>query len=481
MRTILGLLRRRFGHSLAYIAAVAFDKGFSIVTIPLMAHFLTPGEFGQLDVAVSLIEFVSLIFTLGLASTAVRFASARRSRREQRRCAAELLGAGLMIALVCGLLVQLLAPWLMMLAGVALDTAAVRWGLLGAAATGLIEMPLMWLRFRDQAWRFFLLVAARAMLQAAGTIGILFHGGGAAGVLTANAIMALLFASVLLILQIRRAGIAVSWWALRAIANYGLPLVGGLLAMFALGNCDRWFLSGTVQDAEIAFYGLAVKLGLATAIATQPFILWWSARRLAILARPGGLAELRRAWGQGVSILLLAGLAIAMLAPVFIHLAFPEAYSRAIVYLPFVVAISILNELCSLTNTGVYAASSGFKVMAVNGISAAVTLLLYALLIPVYGVFGAIAATLAGQIIRLALFVKLGHQHAPIAFPWPAVLAAGGVSGGLLTLAPAADQELWRLLWAPAALAALAAFLHVVGLTGLPAGARFHLRARLLR
>jgi O-antigen/teichoic acid export membrane protein len=467
--------------SLAYIAAVGFDKGFSIITIPLMAHFLAPDAFGRLDVAVSLIEFTSLIFTLGLANTVVRFASGQSLRKDQRRCAAELLGAGLVIVAVCALIVQLIAPWLIALIGIAIETTAVRWGLAGAAATGLIELPLMWLRFRDQAWRFFAFISVRAVAQAGATVGILYAGGGAEGVLIANAAVALSFAGVLLVSQIRRTGLGLSRWAVRSVGAYGLPLVGGLLAMFALGNCDRWFLSGTIADAEIAFYGLAVKLGIATALATQPFMLWWNARRLAILSRRGGLAELAVAWGRGVSLLLISGLFVALAAPVFIHLAFPEAYARAIVYLPFIVAISVLNELCTLTNTGAYAASHGLRVMLVNTAGAAVALALYALLIPAYGAFGAVAATIAGHLARLGLFVMLGESRAPVAYPWAAFIVAAGLTGGLVALAPPAEAFVLRAVWTLAAMAALAALLHKTGLAGLPAGALSGLRARLSR
>jgi len=469
------------GRSVAYIAAVGFDKGFSIITIPLMAHFLSPGDFGRLDVTVSLIEFTSLIFTLGLADTVVRFASMETARLAQRRCAAELLGAGLVIVALTAVLVQLAAPWLIAVIGITIDETAVRWGLAGAAATGLIEMPLIWLRFRDQAWRYFGFIALRALVQAAATVGVLYAGGGAPGVLTANAIVALAFASLLLISQLRRTGLGFSVWALRTVGGYGLPLVGGLLAMFALGNCDRWFLSGTIADSEIAFYGLAVKLGLATALMTQPFMLWWNARRIAMLARPGGLDEIAGAWGRGVSLLLMSGLFVALAGPVFIHAAFPAAYARAIVYLPLVVAISVLNELCSLSNIGCYAAAHGLRVLLVNVLGALAALALYALLIPAYGAFGAIAATIAGHLARLGLFLLMGQARAPVRYAWGPFLAACVVAGALVALAPPPDALVLRGSWALAALMILAAMLYRTGLAGVTAEALADLRARLSR
>lgn len=474
-------IRAAFSRPVAYVAAVGFDKGFSIITIPLMAHFLSPDDFGRLDVTVSLIEFTSLIFTLGLADTVVRFASMEAARLAQRRCAAELLGAGLLIVALLAMLVQLAAPWLIAIIGITIDETAVRWGLAGAAATGLIEMPLIWLRFRDQAWLFFSFIAARAVVQATATVGVLYAEGGAAGVLIANALVALGFAGVLLVSQTRRTGLGFSGWALRSVGGYGLPLVGGLLAMFALGNCDRWFLSGTIADSEIAFYGLAVKLGLATALLTQPFMLWWNARRIAMLARPGGLAEISGAWGRGVSILLMSGLFVALAGPVFIHAAFPPDYARAVVFLPLVVAISVLNELCSLSNIGCYAAAHGLRVLLVNTLGALVALALYALLIPAYGAFGAVAATIAGHLVRLWLFLLLGRERAPVQYAWGPFLAACALATALVAVAPPADALVLRGSWALAALMLLAALLYRTRLAGVSAEALADLRGRISR
>ncbi|MFK9842411.1 hypothetical protein ACJENN_25500, partial [Escherichia coli] len=89
-----------------------------------------------------------------------------------------------------------------------------------------------------------------------------------------------LIAALLVASQLRSTGIELSWVAARQLGLYGLPLVGSALAMFALGSCNRWFLSGNVPDADIAFLGLASKLALATPLLLQPFLLWWSPRRI---------------------------------------------------------------------------------------------------------------------------------------------------------------------------------------------------------
>ena len=49
-------LAGRLPPAVAYIVSVLLDKGFSVLTIPLVATYLPPNRYGQLDVAVSVIE-----------------------------------------------------------------------------------------------------------------------------------------------------------------------------------------------------------------------------------------------------------------------------------------------------------------------------------------------------------------------------------------------------------------------------------------
>ncbi len=453
----------------AYILAVAADKGFSLLTIPLMAHRLAPSSFGQLDVAVSVIEFMGILATFGLAETCIRFTAGDGAGRSGRqKIAAEILGAGLLCAALFAVAVQIFLDRIVALIGVTVDPFALRVAVAGACAAGLIELPLVWLRLNGRGWKFFSFVGVRAAVQAAATVTVLLAGFGVAGLLISNGIVMIVFAAALLASQIRETGLRISLASLPLIARYGLPLVGALVAMFALGNCDRWFLVGSVPSSEIAYYGLAAKLGLITAVLYQPFLLWWTPRRLVILSDEG-IGRLASAWGEGVALLIFSALVVALAAPSFIVVALPDAYRKAMYYLPLLVLISVLNELCTLSNTGVYATSHGFRVLTVNSAGAAAAIAGYALLIPSQGVMGAIEATIAAHLVRLGLFLWLGHRAAPAPYPWTSAAIAACLAALSVVLAPPATSLLLRGAWLTASCLLLAGTLVSLGLVTLPA------------
>lgn len=455
--------------AVAYIVSVAFDKGFSIITIPLVAGYLVPADYGRLDVAVSLIEFIGLVMSFGMGETLIRFAGTAEDVDTRRKAGAELVGAALLVAAVLGAGLQIAAPWIASWLTISVGTGALRAALLGATLTALVEMPLVWVRLQGRVDLFLAFTATRSMVQVLLMWLVLKAGLGADGILIANGGVVVVIATLLGAQQLRDTGIALSVIALKRVASYGVPIVGAMLAMFALGSLNRWFMSGTVPDSEIAFFGLAFKLALAAPLLLQPFALWWNPRRIAVLNGPGGLEESARAWGLGFSVLAVSALGVALIGPAFIELMLPKTYAGASFYLPFVVLICFLNELNTLCNVGVYARTTGLAVLAVNCAGAVAAVAGYLMLTGKLGVFGVVASMITGHIVRLALFIYLGREVAPIRYPWLSASAMLALGGAAVCLAPGPSMVVARIAWTILSVALSLVVLVGLGLLRVPA------------
>ena len=258
-----------------------------------------------------------------------------------------------------------------------------------------------------------------------------------------------------MVLHIRDVGLRIDMETLRRGGTYGLPLVGGALAMFVLGACDRWFLAAAVPAAELGFYGLAAKLSFIVPLAMQPFGLWWYAQRIRVLSEPDGLTQSARMIAVGMA-LLGVGVAVTCTgAPILIENFLPAPYRSALAYLPWLALIAVLNEMCSLVNVGVYAARNAYGVLVINSVGAFVAFTGYVALVPHFGVAGAIAATIAGQSARLALFLRVGSKLAPIVYPWSLCAAIVFIDLALLRFVSSAPGILAKLVVLTLAVAVL--------------------------
>ena len=250
--------------------SLLFTKGLAFVTIPLLTGRLAPADYGRLELTLSIVEAFGIVLTLGVADSLFRFA-AGADERQTRQVAGGLTGFVLLLALLIGLALQAgvwsLAPSL----GLADISRPLSLGLASASLSALIELPLAYLRLRGRAGLFVLFTTGRAALQVAVMVVTLNAGLGVEGLLGGNLCVDATLAILLLALQIRECGLSLDAGVLAHSLRYTLPLIGGSLAMFALGSCDRWFLAGVVSPATLGFYGLAVKLSLIAPLAIQPF------------------------------------------------------------------------------------------------------------------------------------------------------------------------------------------------------------------
>lgn len=437
-----------------YAASIALTRGMALISIPLVTRYLSPDEYGRLELILSVVEFAGIVLSFAVADVLFRLAAEgdEESARGQVRA---LGGLTLVLAISVGLFLQALVFAGSGLVQGVVDAQLLAIGLLGASISGLIEMPLAWIRCRGRANVFLFYVAARAILQILVMWALLSHGWGALGLLAGNACVDVLIASTLVFRQWRDVGFSIDREVFARAARYGGPLVLGSLAMFVLGACDRWFLAGAAPIADIAFYALAAKLAMAVALAVQPFGLWWYPQRIRMLCEPDGLRRSARAVTAGFALLMAGAIGVAGLAPFLFELLLPVAYAPALGLLTPLIAIIVLNEACSLLNVGAYAGRTGFLPLAVNSAGAVVALTGYVTLVPSHGVGGAVAATVAAHAVRLAAYLVAGRSRAPIPYQYPAILLMSLVAG-LAAPAAVAAGPFERMVIMTAGVAAIA-------------------------
>lgn len=450
-----------------YGAGLAWTKGLALVMVPILTRALSPAQFGTLEVLSSMAEVGALIAGAGLIDTLYRFAS---GGVDDKAAAARVCGLALCIAMTAALAVCAASAAIAhLLPGGVSRTQVLLLGLC-ISLEPLIGVPMAWLRMRGQAGRYAAVQAGRASIQTALVGALVAAGWGVQGVLTAGLAAACLTAAGLAAAQSRSTGIAIAPGTWGEMLRYGVPLVGAGLAAFILGTADRMLLSGNVSAAALGQYGLAAKFSMMAALLTQPFELWWFPRRLAVLGQPGGAARTAQVVGAGAAFVMLAATGAAIAGPVLIQTLTPPAYHPGSAYVPFLAAALALQSLGSLVSVGCYVGRTGSRSFAVNAAAAAVALAGYLLLIPHWGVAGAVAATVAAQIARTTLFHVISQRHVRIAYPFQAL--------GLLAMpcvaAAAAPQFLPSGLTAIVG-ALLAFFIAMVmaaltGLVPLPAG-----------
>ncbi len=409
-----------------YGLSLLATRGMSIVMLPYITHTLSPTDYGSIELLQGFADAVTVIFGFGLVEAMFRYAGRFGADRNDLPAAA--YGAILALALPCAALLQLSAPLVVKLLGPTIPLDAVRFILGTASLDGLIALSLGWIRFENKSGLYLGLVAGRSVVQVAGIVAALEFGFGITGIMAAGFIASSLLAAVLMVVHYRTVGIRFDAAIAAKLVRYGAPIVLAGLAGFVLNTFDRLLLVPAVPVTAIAEYALALKLSFLLTLLFQPLTLWWQPRRISILSEFGGVERSGAVACLGFSYLCVVAVGLAVAGPSLIRLATPSAYHGAIVLVPWLLLAKAMMLASDLVDVGSYYAEDGRRPMAINLVAAGVALALYILLIPLFGIGGAIAATVIAYAVRLAAFTRVSLKRVKLPLPWGRLAAMAALS-----------------------------------------------------
>ncbi len=416
--------------------AIVIGKGLAFVMLPIVTGALSPAEFGALELLIAITDVGGVFLGLGLADTLFRFAA-----EAPRKVATTLWGMALALALLGGLALQLLIPLVMPWMPGPITTLDMQLVAATLALTSLIQVPLAWLRFRDAAWTFLMVEAAKSLIQAGSITTLLYFDQGITGILLGGLIANGLIALYLGFSLYRESGVALEPARAGMMVVYALPLVLSGSFGFILGSFDRWMLAPHISLEILGHYGLAAKFALLAAFAMQPFDMWWYPKRIGLLSSAEGRGHARDVVRFGCVMASAVTLVAMVLGPEVICLLTPHNYHAAGQILPWLLLVKLLHQYSNLLNVGCYAQRSTVQPMIINAASAALVVLGYLWLIPNLGFAGAIAALIIAQAFRLLVFAHASQEfariaHQPLQLAWPVLLIAPPLAANLLGESP---------------------------------------------
>ena len=412
------------GRTGAYMLAIVIGKGLAFVMMPIVTGALSPAEYGALELLIAITDVGGVLLGLGLADTLFRFAS-----DAPRRVAATLWAMALALALLGGLAMQSLIPLVMPWMPAPISTLDMQLVAASLALTSLVQVPLAWLRFRDAAWTFLMVEAAKSLIQAGSIATLLYFNQGITGILLGGLVANGLVALYLGLSLFRETGAAVEPARAKTMVIYALPLVLSGSFGFILGSFDRWMLAPHISLETLGHYGLAAKFAMLAAFAMQPFDMWWYPKRIGLLNSAEGRDHSRDVVRLGCAMAVCITLGAMLLGPEVIRFLTPPDYHAAGQILPWLLLAKLLHQYSILLNVGCYAQRSTVLPMAINGVSALLAVIGYVWLIPKFGLAGAITALLIAQAFRLYVFASASQDlariaHQPLQLAWPVLLIA---------------------------------------------------------
>jgi len=443
--------------SATYSAAVIIGRLSSVLLVPVYTRFLTPSDYGVLELLSVVQVVLELLVGVRVSESLLYFYAKVRGEDEAARN--KVVSSALFGSLVMGAILlavgwaaaPLVSQWLIP----GKDTTWwIRLSMLASAAVFPLSMGFSYLRALDWPIAYTVVSLIRLLLTIALAITLLagFHMG-IDGVLWAAAGGSLLPGLGLGVFMIWRVGLSWNREMFTAQLRYAAPLCVSGLLMSILHYGNRFFLQRYVSLAELGLFGLASRIALLVSFAQMPYSLYWNAQMFHIVKGKDGDSVYVRLTTYLVTVLAGVAIALSVFAPLALRILATPEFAAAAVFVPLLSATYVVRGLGDQWRSvfNIHRQTDRHMWATLAGVIA--SLLLFPLLIPPFGSWGAALSSLGGFAAMawasLVWAQRLKHYH----FEWlrlGKLLAACviTVSGNAwFTPVTIAGQIAWGSLW----------------------------------
>ncbi|MGE3595696.1 MAG: lipopolysaccharide biosynthesis protein [Dehalococcoidia bacterium] len=426
-------------HSLVYGLGFVLSKAVSVIMLPIYTRWLTPTDYGALQLITMTFEFVAIIAGSRLALGLFHFyhkAEDDPGRREVLSTAWLLLAVTYWLAAAATFAV---APWIadFVFEGVGRAPTLIRLAAVSMAFEGLMIVPMALCQLNARSSLFVGIGLAKLALQVAcnlvflipmrmGVMGVLW------GSVTTHAV----------------SGVALSIWLFRSargrfamrtalpFLRFGVPLVAMNLAMYVATFGDRYFLNRAGSPADVGLYGLAIQFGfLVGTVVYTPFGLIWDPQRFAVAKRPDRDSIFARVFIYISVPLVSMALGIALFAGDVLRVMATPDFLPAAAFVPAIMAAYVLQSWSFFLNIGTFVSEKTEYYTAANWAAAAVAIAGFFLLIPPFLTWGATVTVLIRMCVLCGLTYWFSQRLFPIQYRWGPIflLACLAIATGLIS------------------------------------------------
>ena len=416
-----GVPRRLGLGALAQDAAIyggvrVFLKSLAFLLVPLYARYLTPAEFGVLELVLAFTALVDVF--INLSGVLARFYFDKDDPRWRKQAITlYFLIESVYPAVLIGALVLFSDRLAGAVTGEAVYASLIVIALVDLYLTNVVDIPMALCRLRRKPWTFAFYALTRGLTQV--TLAVLLVAVwqyGVKGILVASLVSACVVFVVTLREYARDLVRSVDWRVGREMISFAWPTIVSAFAFYALNLLDRFFIKHYHGLEDNGLYGVAFRYSQIVLVGVFAFRMGWPQWHYSWLGsdrHPEMVARGANWFLAGIGFLVV--LVSAWILPLF-HLIIPTRYWDATVAVAPLCLAAMATGVYAVTSVGLNVTKRMRLIPVVALVAGAVAVGLYFLLIPPFSYVGAAWATVSALWLMALLIAVVSHRIYPV--PW---------------------------------------------------------------
>ncbi|HEY7158883.1 MAG TPA: lipopolysaccharide biosynthesis protein [Gemmataceae bacterium] len=440
-------------HAAVYGLASLLVQAGGFVLLPLYTHYLTPADYGVLEVLGRLAETAGTVLMFGgFRQALLTFYQQSHNETERRRVVMTTLSLFGLTGLVGGgVMLALAGPFSRQLgAFMHGDTSGISAGLLRLAILAILleplsQIPMTLLQARVESVRFVSIALAQFLVRVSlCVLFVKYLDGGVAGALGATVLMGTMFGFGLCTRELLRRPARPDLGQFRGLLRFSLPLMPGGLCFLLMHHGDRFFLLRYCDMDDVGTYALGYKLAQAAGMfSLAPLYMVWSAHMYKVARDLDAPRMFGTVFTRILAGYLLAALGLALFQEEVVALLGGAPYASASAVVAPVLLAYFCQSAASLMDAGLYVRRRTGLKLGVTLVTTAVMFVLYAVLIPRYGSRGAAFATLIGFVFLAVCTWAVTQRVFPVRYEWSRLSALLSLAVGLWLVSRLLPAEPW--------------------------------------
>jgi len=400
-----------FKNSAIYTIVTFLQRCTAFLLLPLYTAFLTPADYGTVNVVLSVSSFMAVLIMVALNGAATRLHYKNKEVGYRKKVWGTITTIVLVNSVFFGLLFIsfhgiLVDPFIG-------DIDFYPYALIALSYTIISPLYMLfqsYLQASQNAIHFGINTLINFLLQVGLTILFVVHYRmGALGLLSAYGITAFVFFIYVLTVFTPHLKFGIDKGITRFSLRYSLPLLPHQISLWSAGTIDNLFLNGLKGKSVAGIYGIAQQFGSVVATISysfnQAFVPWFYE-----LLEEGesGLKKIKQAGFCAVISYCITAFALSVFSQEVLNIMVSENFREAHKIIPFVAFAFVFNGIYNLfVNVLLIDKTEYVFVATLSGM--AVNIVLNILLIPHWGFYGCGIACLMTYFVRsiIALILSL--------------------------------------------------------------------------
>jgi O-antigen/teichoic acid export membrane protein len=416
---------RIVSHGSIYLFGDVLRYSVSLIMLPIYTRYLTPEDYGTVELLSMLIDFAAIIFGARVGQSVFRFYSNTQSESEKKSIISSALLMGFVFNGAGALIVILFSKQLSLL--VFSDTGfkdEIVLFTITMFMLPLIAIPLVHIRADKKPWLFFSASLLKLALQLSLNIYFVVYKnlhveGVIYSAVISNTVMAVLLTGRSLI----RAGFNASINVCKKLFGFSLPIKIATVGSFYLAFGDRYFLSQFTDLTQVGLYALGYKFGfIFMLLSWTPFEKIWDSEKYAIHKTENAVATYQKTFLYFSIFMVTLGLCISLFVKDLLKIMSAPEFHSAYKIVPIIIFAYLFQAWSKYCDLGILISKKTSHIAIAEAIAVAVITIAYLSLIPIYGIYGAAWSTVIGFIIRFLWINYKGKQLYNMELPWSKVV-----------------------------------------------------------